>query len=369
MSEPTRKIGIRALRVSAADIAREVGVSSATVSYVLNQRPGVSVEMRTRVLDAARQLGYSLEPHQLPPEDARTQVIGLILADISNPYYAELSAGTIDAARVHGYEVFLAHTQESTETLASVVSTMIARRVDGIVLTVLHPDDGDIVRQLRRAGTPFVQLSRRIPNLRADFVGVDDRCTAAAILRHVVEVHQHSDVAVVTGPRNSSASATRAEAFVATAHELGLPLPPHRRFHTYLTAEGGHRVVQRMIADDDIPKAIVCGSDAVASGVIGALRGHGLSVPGDVAVTGIDGVFSAASMLAELTTVDLPRREMAALAVEQLNRRINGVGGPAQDFIQPHRLRLGTTCGCRPSALVSWPTPDEMVTRQLIGGG
>lgn len=346
--EHPRKVGVRALRVSAADIAREVGVSPATVSYVLNRRPGVSAEMRIRILDAARQLGYPLEQHHPRPEVARTQVIGLILADISNPYYAELSAGTIDAARAHGYEVFLAHTQESAQTLASVVTTMIARRVDGVVLTVLHPGDGDIVRQLRRAGTPFVQLSRRIPKLHADFVGVDDRSSADQILRHIVEVHRHKDVAVITGPRNSSASAARAGAFVATAHELGLALPPHRRFHAYLTAEGGHRVVQHLIANDDIPKAIVCGCDAIASGVIGALRGHGLRVPEDVAVTGIDGVFSAASMLAELTTVDLPNRKMAELAVEQLNRRINGVGGPAQDFIHPHRLRLGTTCGCRP---------------------
>jgi len=345
--EPIRKTGVRALRVSAADVARAAGVSPATVSYVLNDRPGVSVEMRSRVLAVAKDLGFSLERHGARLEPERTRVLGLIHPDISNPFYAELSAGAIDAARAQGYEVFLAHTQERSETLASVTRAMVARRVDGIILTVLHPDDGDIVRELRRSSTPFIQLSRRIPHLHADYVGVDDMAAAEAILRHVAS-HGYTDLVVITGPRNSTASAARAESFVATAKLLGLPLPPARRFNAYLADEGGHRVVQRLVADDALPRAIVCGSDAIASGAIGALRANGLRVPQDVAVTGFDGVFPAASVLAELTTVSLPRSRMAALAVDQVIRRIEGCGGPARDFIQPFHIRVGTSCGCVP---------------------
>lgn len=344
-----RKTGIRALRVSAADVAREAGVSAATVSYVLNGRPGVSDEMRQRVLDLAATMGYPLERHASHSPQPPSRVLGLILTDITNPFYAEVSAGVIDAARARGYEVFVAHTQESRETLASVVEAMVARRVDGVVSTVFHPDDGDIARLLRGAQIPFIQMSRRIPNLRADYVGVDDVTGAEDILRHVVVDHGHNDIAVITGPRNSTASSARAETFVATAVRLGVPLPAHRRFNAYLVAEGGYRVVHRMLADDDLPRAVVCGSDAIASGVIGAVRARGLRVPEDVAVTGYDGVFPAASMLAELTTVSLPRRRMADLAVRRLVRRIEGAGGPPREFIQPHYIRIGTSCGCRPS--------------------
>lgn len=346
--------GRRGRRVSAAEIARTVGVSAATVSYVLNGRPGVSAEMRRTVLQTARELGYRLPEAEVPGPDDRTSVLGLVLTDISNPFYAEIAAGAVDAARDHGYEVFLAHTQESKETLHSVLDAMLARRVDGIVLTVLHVDDGEVVQQIRRAGVPFVQLSRRIRELRADFVGPDDAAAAEEVLRHVVEVHDHRDLAVITGPPSSSASATRAESFVATAARLGVPLPPHRRFNAYLTAEGGHRVVQRMLADDDVPRAVVCGSDAIASGVMAALRGQGRRVPEDVAVTGYDGVFPAASMLAELTTISLPRRRMSEVAVERLMRRIDGSGGAAKDYLQPHRLRIGTSCGCVPERLAGW---------------
>ncbi|WP_443045182.1 substrate-binding domain-containing protein [Streptomyces sp. NBC_00145] len=181
------------------------------------------------------------------------------------------------------------------------------------------------MRRLRGAGVPFIQFSRRIPDLRADFVGVDDFAVASDILRHVVEDHGNTDVAVITGPPNSSASSTRAVSFVRTAQAIGLTLPPYRRFNAYLAAEGGHTVVQRLMARNDLPRAIVCGSDAIASGVIGALRSQGLRVPEDVAVTGVDGVFPAASMLAELTTISVPRRRIAELSVEQLIKRVDGV--------------------------------------------
>ncbi len=338
--------GGRRTRISAADVARAIGVSAATVSYVLNNRPGVSDETRAAVLEAARELGYPLRPDQGRPVGARTKVIGLVLTDIGNPFYTEISAGVIDEARAAGYEVFLAHTQESSQTLAGVIETMVSRRVDGVVLTVLHSDDGAVVRRLRAAGIPYIQLSRRIPGLRADFVGVDDAAMADEILRHVVQTHGHTDVAVVSGPRSSSASAARAAGFVATAAALELDLPPRRRFSAYLADDGGNKVAHPMIADDDVPGAIVCGSDAIASGVIGALRWNGIRVPEDVAVTGIDGVYPPLSMLAELTTVSQPRRAMARASVERLVSRIERTGGPPREVISPHRLRLGTSCGC-----------------------
>lgn len=123
-------------------------------------------------------------------------------------------------------------------------------------------------------------------------------------------------------------------------------MPGNRRFNAYLSEEGGHRVVKHLIADNDMPRALVVGSDAVASGVIGALRANGLRVPDDVVVTGYDGGFPAESMLAELTTVSLPRKHMAMLAVQQVIRRIEGSGGQVRDIIQPVRIRIGTSCGC-----------------------
>lgn len=346
-SNPVRKVGIRAFRVSAADVARAAGVSSATVSYVMNGRPGVSQEMRERILQIAEHLGHTSSERAAQLREQRTRVIGLVLTDIANPFYTEVAAGAIDAARAKGYEVFLAHTQESADTLSSVVDVMVARQVDGVVLTVLHPDDGEVIRRLRRAHIPFVQLSRRIPTLDADFVGIDDRAAAAEVMDHVLG-HGYTDIAVVAGPRNSTASAARADGFTEAADRKGVRMPARRIVSTYLSEDGGRRAVDQLLAEDTAPRAIVCGSDAVAAGVIGALLLRGLRVPEDVAVTGFDGLYPEASPLAALTTVSQPRREMAEVALAQLIRRIDGSGGAHQTLVQTHEMRPGTTCGCPP---------------------
>ncbi|MDQ7904656.1 substrate-binding domain-containing protein [Phytohabitans sp. ZYX-F-186] len=270
-----------------------------------------------------------------------------MLTDIANPFYTEVAAGVIDAARANGYEVFLAHTQERPDALSDVLKAMVAREVDGVVVTVLHSDDGDVVRWLRSARIPFVQLSRRIPHLEADFVGIDDTAAAAAIMEHAAD-HGYRDVAVIAGPRNSSASAARADSFLQAAQRRGIRLVGARRINTYLTEDGGHRAVTHLLAKGPRPRALVCGSDAIAAGAISALRASGSRVPDDVAVTGFDGLFPRTSPLAELTTVSQPRREMAEVAVEMLIHRINGGRRAVQTSIRPHQLRIGTSCGCPP---------------------
>ena len=269
------------VRVAAADVARAAGVSTATVSYVLNDRPGVSAEMRQRVLQVAEELGYPLDKHGAKVKAKRARVLGLIHADVSNIFYADVSAGAIDAARAEGYEVFLAHTLENTETLAAIASAMLTRNVDGMIFTLLHTDDEQRIRELHSAGIPFIQLVRRISKLRADYVGADGFSGAAEIFRHVVN-HGHSDISVVAGPLNSWASSARADGLITTAQHLGIPLPVNGVFNVYISEDAGRRLILRLIAEDDVPRTIVCGSDAIASGVLGGLRTNGFRVPDDV---------------------------------------------------------------------------------------
>lgn len=340
-----KKAGIRALRVSAADVARHVGVSRATVSYVMNGRPGVSHEMRERVLAAAEELGHTSSTRAAQLRSQRTRVIGLVLTDIANPFYTEIAAGVIDAAREQGYEVFVAHTQESPDVLACVVDAMIARGVDGIVLTVLHPEDGEVIRALRKAHVPFVQLSRRIPQLDADWVGLDDHHAAITVMDHVLD-HEYQQIATIVGPRSSSASAARELGFAAAARARGIEIPPRRRISTYLSEDGGRRAVERLLADGPLPDALVCGSDAIAVGVLEVLRVQGIQAGVDVAVTGFDGLYPGVSLLSIITTINQPRRQMARTAFDLLVRRIEGFGGAPQIITCPHFLRIGTTCGC-----------------------
>ncbi|WP_372360481.1 substrate-binding domain-containing protein [Agilicoccus flavus] len=123
-------------------------------------------------------------------------------------------------------------------------------------------------------------------------------------------------------------------------------LPHGRLVYSYLDEDGGHRAVEAILAAGAPPEAIVCGSDVIAAGVLGALRAHGLDTPGDVAATGFDGMFPDTSLLGSLTTICQPRAAMSAAALARLVARIAGVGGPCADDIHPHRRRVRTSCGC-----------------------
>ncbi|OZC73607.1 LacI family transcriptional regulator [Rhodococcus sp. 06-462-5] len=332
-------------RVSAAQVARVVGVSPATVSYVMNGRSGVSEETRLRVLEVAEQLGHtsSARAHRLRSE--QTRVIGLVLSDVANPFYTEIAAGVIDAARAHGYEVFLTHTQEDHDTLEPIVNAMIARNVDGVVMTVLYPSDGNVVRALRSAHIPIAQLYRRIEQIEADYVGIDDYTAAFEMMNHVAD-HGCKDVVTIVGPLASSATNARARGFREAVKVRGLRNTDAQQYSTYVSEQAGYDVVETILARNELPSAIVCGSDAVALGAMSALRAADVDVPGDIAVTGFDGLYSGASPLLELTTVFQPRREMASQAAELLIRRIDGSGGSFQTVLRAHHLRIGTTCGC-----------------------
>jgi LacI family transcriptional regulator len=332
-------------RVSAADVARQAGVSPAAVSYVMNGRPGVSLETRERVVAIAQELGF--RPNQLAAtlSRSRSHILGLVLSQMANPFYPELAIGVTLAARTAGYQVFLAHTEDDEESLSETIRAMLERSVDGIVLTVARSDNAEVLRQLRDASTPFVQLSRFFPQAAGDFVGIDDRSAAVDIMRHVLG-HRPESVATVVGPRTSSASLAREQGFVAEALRVSLTIPGNQRASVQLTEEGGRRAARHLFSLSDLPRAIVCGSDAIAIGVLEEALLHGLRVPEDIMVTGFDGISVAIGPLIDLTSIVQPHRLMAQRAVEQLTQSIEHRDSPIKRQIIPHYLRIGSTCGC-----------------------
>ncbi|MEU2036711.1 LacI family DNA-binding transcriptional regulator [Nocardia amamiensis] len=335
----------RPRRVSAADVAGAAGVSCAAVSYVMNGKPGVSEATRKRVLELADELGFKPNALAASLRRGHSNVIGLVLADIANPFYPGLAAGVTDAAHASGYEVLLGHTKDDPDTLRRLVGVMIERQVDGVVLTALRRDDAEAIRELRRAHIPYVQLSRRIPQVAGDYVGIDDAAAARELMNHVAG-HGYPTIAVVVGPRASSASAAREKVFAEVAREHGMRLPAAWRISTQLSEAGGRAAAEHLFGLPEQPAAVVCGSDAIALGVMAAALGSGLRIPDDLAVTGFDGLPLATSPLVDLTTVTQPRQQMARDSVTLLLRRIEAAPRKYTATICRHQLRIGRTCGC-----------------------
>ncbi|XAS63831.1 LacI family DNA-binding transcriptional regulator [Micrococcaceae bacterium Sec5.8] len=350
MSKDTTSVTVdrAASPVSAAAVARAAGVSPAAVSYVLNGKGGVSPETHRHIIRVANELGFRPRKSSQSTDMQRTRVIGLILPNIINPMFPRWAQGIISAAAESGYEVFVATTQDDPKVLAQVTSTLANRNVDGVILAASLRDDATAIRTLRAARIPYVCLSRRADFLDSDFVGIDDDAAATTLMQHMLG-HGFTEIATVVGPRFSTASLAREQAFVRTAVSAGVGISGAHRISTRVNNEGGRLAAERLFSSGTPPQAVVCGSDELAIGVMEYALARGLRIPNDVAVAGCDGLPHSRSGLINLTSVVQPQQEMAEEAFTMLLNRIEAPSSTYSTKICRHRLHIGRTCGCTPA--------------------
>lgn len=333
--------------VSAAAVARACGVSKAAVSYVMNGQGGVSAETRRRIIKTAAELGY--RPAAGPRRDPLlTRVVGLILPNIVNPMYTGWAQRIISITRDEGFDVFVATTDDDPDTLAQVAATLAARNVDGVIIAALMREDLRALRVLRQKRIPFVCLSRSADQLHGDYVGIDFDAAATLLMGHVLS-HGYREIATVIGPRVSTASLIREQAFVRTAAAAGIAVQGRRKISTRLDSAGGRAAARSLLASSRPPRAVVCGSDEIAIGVMEHAMSIGLRIPEDLAVVGGDGLPHSRSALIALTTVIQPINVMAERSFELLLDQISRPRSTYHHVICEHRLHIGRTCGCPPT--------------------
>lgn len=339
----------RPTRVSAAAVARASGVTAATVSYIMNGRPGASMETRRRVVKIANEMGFRPSAHGSGRDPLLTRVVGLILPNIVNQMYTGWAQHIINATAAEGFEVFVATTQDDPESLAQVAGTLAARNVDGVIIAAALREDATALRTLRQKRIPYVLLSRRSEHLPGDFVGIDDDAAAADLMGHVLK-HGHREIATVIGPRFSTASLVREQSFVRTANAAGVVIAGDRKISTRLNSDGGRVAAEKLLGSTTPPRAIVCGSDEIAMGVMEHALSLGLRIPQDVSVVGSDGLPRSRSLLIGLTTIVQPVKEMADRSFALLLDQITQPRSTYVHSVCAHRLHIGRTCGCPPNS-------------------
>ena len=332
-------------QVSAASIARELGVSAATVSYALNGKPGVSDQMRRRILKLANARG--LRPSATgSAASALTRVIALIVPNLTNPMFPYWSHEILEVAASEGFEVLVVATDDDPARLEAAARTLVNRNIDGAIVLASHREDATALLTLREERIPFTFLSRRSEYVSADFVGIDDYTASRQVAEHVVS-HQPQRPATVVGPRFSTASAQREKGMNDALSNARLHVPTERRIATDLSRAGGHRAARHLMALPERPDAILCGSDEISLGVMEALAEDGIEAGRDMIVTGFDGLRHTTSPLIGLTTVIQPLKEMGSAAAHQLLHRLrSGTHDEHRTVIVPHTLHIGRTCGC-----------------------
>lgn len=329
-------------RVTIRDVAARVGVSTASVSYALTGSPEVGAELRAKVLQAAKELGYRPNKVAQQLRRGKTDAIGLLLADIANPFYADLASGVIAAASGAGFEVFVSHVGVDGERQADAASAQLDRNSAGLLFTSVAAHDHALLQQLILGGVPFVQLHRSLEGVPADSVVIDN-LTAARELSEYVTVSGDGKVAILGGPEVSSVSRDRVTGFRAGAASGGARIMNRDGIWGAVTRESGAlRAVELFKAHPNVD-SILCGNDLIALGVLDVCQTLGKRVPDDVAVTGFDDLsFSSAGPL-QLTSVEVPRALMGRRGFELLHQRITGWNAPPVQEVLPHVLKLRAT--------------------------
>ncbi len=331
------------VRPTVKDIARHAGVSPATVSLVLRNSPLVAETTRAGVQSSIHSLGYVYDRAAANLRARLTHTVGLVICEITNPFYAALAAGVDNALDQAGWVAFVANTSESPERQGRFIARMREHRVDGILLAPAEGTSPSSINELGRQGLPVVQMLRRVGQRNGDYVSADFRLGMALAAEHLIRLG-HRRIAFIGGGRRVTPARDRAEAFREILPRFGLPVGPIVKCMP--TREGGASAIEELFRTKAAaPTAVLCHNDLCALGAMLGLVDRGL-VPGrDVAVIGFDNIPEAAMHRPALTTVAIGAREIGEEAARLLLRRIKSPEASSESIVLPPKLIIRSSCG------------------------
>ncbi|MDD5706766.1 MAG: LacI family DNA-binding transcriptional regulator [Kiritimatiellae bacterium] len=330
------------MNATLADVCRRSGLSSATVSRVINGSSLVRKETRARVVRAMRALDYHPSHAAQTLAKRRTNTLGVLYPYMASGFFADILRGIAEIAADSGYQVLTLFAHRDAQGLDRIGSFTAKGRVDGlIVLNLDFPDS--VVRSLAGRGVPTVLLDRPVPGSGLTTVGIDNAAGARALMAHMLE-HGHEDVLVLGGPSDSHDGNARWRGCVQAARRRGMPLAPTRRLCGDFREETGAAAMARWLDEGHPPpRVLVALNDVMALGAWDVLKRRGLRVPEDVALAGFDDGETARHV--GLTTVRVPLCEMGREACRLALARLHGET-PPERVVVPAELVIRRSCGC-----------------------
>ncbi|MFS1301312.1 LacI family DNA-binding transcriptional regulator [Streptosporangium longisporum] len=342
-----------------AEVARRVGTSEATVSRVLNGRPGVSETTRRAVLDALDALGYE-RPTRLRRDRAR--LVGLVFPDLRNPVFPAFAEVAGGALAQQGFTSVLCTRTPGGSQEAGRVDAMLAQHVSGVLFAGGAYADADAghehYERIRERRLPAVLVNAAVGHLGFSRVSCDDVAAARMAAGHLHALG-HRRIGMILGPADHLPSRRKLDAFAAYARERGLEGGDRLVEHAVFSMEGGQAAAARLVGAG--VTALVCGSDLLALGAVRAVRREGLRVPQDVSVIGYDDSPLMNRTDPPLTTVRQPIEAMGRAAVELLVAQIDAAARPGGELLfDPELVVRASTAPPPPPPSSSSPPPSSL---------
>ncbi|WP_435955291.1 LacI family DNA-binding transcriptional regulator [Dryocola sp. BD626] len=330
--------------VTLAQVAQRASVSTATVSMVLHNRGRISDATRQRVLQALDELGYVYNQTAANLRNRTSNMVGLLLHDITNPFYGEMTAGLSQEMERHDLLLFLANSEESGERQQKFVDSLMRNNACGMVLCAARETPPLFFETLKRRNIPAIMVVRPLDDVDFDFVGTDNFLGTQLATQHLIRLG-HRNIAFIGGSENSISRAQRIGGYSSRLLENRIQPKGEWVVACAASQSDGARVAEALFQRYPEITAAVCYQDIVALGVMQTLRRMGRTPGQDFALVGFDDITEAALVQPALTTVSVAAKEIGRKAGELLFSRIQGNDEPPKRIILPPTLVVRESCG------------------------
>jgi DNA-binding LacI/PurR family transcriptional regulator len=311
------------MKATIYDIAKEAGVSIATVSKVINGKGRISSETRSTIFAIMERFDFQPSVIASALTGKKTFTLGLLVPDVSNPFFAEIARAIEDQGHQLGYSVVMCNTDNKDEKIERYISLLLQKSVDGIIIAT-GIDKKEILEQLLEKGLPIVLIAREMPLVAVETVVVDDYAGGCLAANHLIQLG-HKEIAILAESQKVSSSRERMRGFRQTMAEAGLTFNEKwLKICDYKVEDGKKNALELLQKEDSRPSAIFSCNDLLAVGALQAAKELQINVPSELSIISFDNTILASVTNPTLTTIAQPMEQMGKLAVDLIVDHIKG---------------------------------------------
>ena len=340
----------RLVTATVREVARRAGVSPMTVSRVVNGSGRVRPETRLAVERVIAAVGYVPNGLARALTSRKTGVVGLMVPDVGNPFYAPVVRGAESIARRAGFRVFVCNSESNLAYEGEYIADMLRQRVEGLLIAPVGDESRAHLLRLEHHRIPFVLVDRTVSGVECDVVQGDSVGGARRLVEHLISLG-HRRIAIIAETLAVSTARDRRRGYQDALAAAGIPFEPQLLFETTVDVAGGYQAMQAFLGLGQRPTAVFATNNLTAVGAVKAIREHGLAVPDDIALVAFDDIEHVAILWPFLTVMPQAPETFGAIAAQLLMERINGRSSEQRRVvIIPSDVIVRESCGARLAA-------------------